>query len=240
MSERQSPSFSHVTFVPSFNQFLDLDIPLYGATPPPLNMSYDYLTSNVMAPPDHSGFIDLTTDPSPPTASGFPPVFRAATHRREEPSRKRRRVDHDFSGGLNVLSQPSARHIDEVDLTKVDDDAGLEKLQEEHRLRREEELQRQHEQQQEQKQAESIRSLHEQSRKPIRLSDLQCVVCMENMKNITATHCGMFCYCFVGMPFVDTSSRPPLLPHLHHGSSHCWRESRSRPRQRTFTMSCMS
>ena len=84
-----------------------------------------------------------------------------------------------------------------MDLTKVDDDAGLKKLQEEQRLRREEELQRQHEQQQEQKQAESIRSLHEQSRKPIRLSDLQCVVCMENMTNITATHCGMFCSHFI-------------------------------------------
>jgi len=73
-----------------------------------------------------------------------------------------------------------------MDLTKVDDDAGLHKLQEQRRIRHDQHLHRQ----QEQQKAESIRALHEQSRKPLRISDLQCVVCMENMTNITATHCG--------------------------------------------------
>lgn len=92
-----------------------------------------------------------------------------------------------------------------MDLTKVDDDAGLHKLQEEQRIRHDQHLQRQ----QEQKQAESIRALHEQSRKPLRISDLQCVVCMENMTNITATHCGKsageYLDCMALIAWQDTS-----------------------------------
>ncbi|MCJ1284033.1 SUMO-targeted ubiquitin ligase complex subunit slx8 [Xylographa opegraphella] len=113
---------------------------------------------------------------------------------RVEPARKRRRLDTGTGPSVESLLQPppSGLHaIDEVDLTKVDDDASFQKLQEEQRVWHEEQIQKQKDQQQ----AESIRSLHEQSRKPIRLSDLQCVVCMDNMTNITATHCGhLFCH----------------------------------------------
>ena len=131
------------------------------------------------------GFIDLT-DSSPPTASVAPFPFRTSPPLRDESSRKRRRYNQGY--GLSVeslLSSPSS-HVDEVDLTRVEDNAGLQRLEDEQRQRQE----RQVEKLLEQQQAESIRSQHEQSKRPSRMSDLQCVICMENMTDITATHCG--------------------------------------------------
>lgn len=161
------------------------DFPLYGSSPIPQDLPFT--SPGRMARPSNAGFIDLTADSSPPSTSAFPPMLRSPSLHRDEPTPKRRRVNNGASGNTANLHQSPLRPIAEIlDLTKVDDDAGLHKLQEEQRIRHDQQLQRQ----QEQQQAESIRVLHEQSRKPIKISDLQCVVCMENMTDITATHCG--------------------------------------------------
>lgn len=38
----------------------------------------------------------------------------------------------------------------------------------------------------------TIKAQKEQASKPVKFSTLQCIICMENMKDLTATHCGMF------------------------------------------------
>lgn len=55
----------------------------------------------------------------------------------------------------------------------IDDDAGLSKVLEEQRMA-------------------TIKAQKEQASKPLKLSTLQCIICMENMKDLTATHCGTF------------------------------------------------
>ena len=39
----------------------------------------------------------------------------------------------------------------------------------------------------------TIQAQKEQASKPVKLSTLQCIICMENMKDLTATHCGTSC-----------------------------------------------
>ena len=53
----------------------------------------------------------------------------------------------------------------------VDDDAGLSKVLEQQRMA-------------------TIQAQKEQASRPVKLSTLQCIICMENMKDLTATHCG--------------------------------------------------
>ena len=53
----------------------------------------------------------------------------------------------------------------------VDDDAGLSKVLEQQRMA-------------------TIKAQQEQANKPVKLSTLQCIICMETMKDLTATHCG--------------------------------------------------
>ena len=120
-------------------------------------------------------------------------MLRPNTIDRVEPPQKRRRLDTGNGPSVESLLQSplhGLRAIDEVDLTTVDDDTGFQKLKDEQRIRHEEQVRKQKEQQH----VESVRSLHEQSQKPVRLSDLQCVVCMDSMTNITATYCGKVSY----------------------------------------------
>ena len=63
--------------------------------------------------------------------------------------------------------------IEEVDLRDVDNDRGLTDMLE---------LQR----------TAAINAQKEEAGKPLRLSGMQCIICMEAMTNITATHCGKF------------------------------------------------
>lgn len=53
----------------------------------------------------------------------------------------------------------------------IDDDAGLSKVLEQQRMA-------------------TIKAQQEQANKPVKLSTLQCIICMETMKDLTATHCG--------------------------------------------------
>lgn len=35
-----------------------------------------------------------------------------------------------------------------------------------------------------------IKTQQEEARRPVKLSTVQCIICMENMKDLTATSCG--------------------------------------------------
>ena len=131
-------------------------------------------------------FVDLTQDSSPGNMpqSRRPAPRRINTPRRrnalrsgslsdyfsERPSNpaKRRKVG-------NTVSQSSQRSepVEGIDLTGVDDDKGLSKVLEQQRLA-------------------TIKAQQEQASKPVKLSTLQCIICMENMQDVTATSCGMF------------------------------------------------
>ncbi|MCJ1474837.1 hypothetical protein MMC13_003497 [Lambiella insularis] len=159
--------------------------------------------------PNNTGYIDLTADSSPPVAPASMPRMRS-TSNVDEPARKRRRVNEPSGPSIRSLLGPFLNDVERVDLTKVDDDTGLKKLQEEQRVRHDRQIQQQQELQQSKQQEESIRSLHEQSRKPTRISDLQCVVCMDNMTNITATHCGhLFCHTCIMEALIAGESQGP-------------------------------
>ena len=124
------------------------------------------------------GFIDLTADlssPAPPS-----PMRRLRSTEAEgsrdssgQPSTKRRRIDIVDISEVHPRANDSVakKEIEEVDLRDVEDESGLFKVLEQQR-------------------ADAIKSQKEQSNKPLRFSTQQCVVCMENMTNITSTHCG--------------------------------------------------
>ena len=61
--------------------------------------------------------------------------------------------------------------MEEVDLREVDDDDGLSKVLEQQRLL-------------------SIKAQQDLVDKPVNFSSLQCIICMESLTDITATHCG--------------------------------------------------
>ncbi|KAF6222182.1 hypothetical protein HO133_001268 [Letharia lupina] len=125
---------------------------------------------------DLSDFVDLTADSSPPN---MPP---ANSQRRQPPSRMSRNTSSVPSNPAKrrkteaSQSSNAAHTIEEVDLRDVDDDTGLFKVLEQQRMA-------------------TIKAQKEQANKPVRLSTLQCIICMENMKDLTATHCGhLFCH----------------------------------------------
>lgn len=127
-------------------------------------------------------FVDLTQDSSPPsmpqTARRTPrrshhrtPANRSQHHSRDpsEPllnPAKRRRTGNETS-----QQSKKSQTIEEVDLVDVDADDGLSKVLEQQRVA-------------------TIKAQQEQAGKPVKLSTLQCIICMENMKDLTATHCG--------------------------------------------------
>jgi len=63
--------------------------------------------------------------------------------------------------------------IEEVDLRDVDDDTGLSRVLEQQRMA-------------------TVKAQQEQADRPLKLSTLQCIICMEPMTDMTATVCGMF------------------------------------------------
>ena len=79
------------------------------------------------------------------------------------------------------------RPLEKIDLTSVEDDAGFQKVQEEQRRRN----QLAQEKKEETQRIASVKRQQELSKIPPKLAAIQCVVCMENMTDITATACGM-------------------------------------------------
>lgn len=182
---------------------------------------------------DLSDFVDLTQDSSPNTMSP------AVGQQRREPKRRhpmspRTAVSLSSRATSTVPSNPAKRRkteasqssmqsakIEEIDLRDVDDDNGLSKVLEQQRLA-------------------TIKAQQEQANKPVKLSTLQCIICMENMKDLTATHCGKLhssVTCGPSSKLISALlSRPSLLPRLPHGSPHSRREPRLGARKRHFEM----
>ncbi|KAL9603050.1 MAG: hypothetical protein Q9219_001414 [cf. Caloplaca sp. 3 TL-2023] len=134
-------------------------------------------------------FIDLTSDFSPAhhdsnNNNNMPPVTRKrriSARATPPPSPKHpprttttnKRRKTTTSGLAAAVKDEEENKIEELDLSQVNDDQGLSKVLE-------------------QQQAAVIKEQQDwRGDKPLRLADVQCVVCMEPMVNITATHCGI-------------------------------------------------
>lgn len=174
-----------------------------GRGPPPLALDpegWGHWDSDLISPLTRPasrvswGSIDSFDLPTNPTLSDFvdltnansPPNMASGTKRRPTASRstttsvagggpnKRRKV----TAGVKKESARGVKNenlvIEEVDLRDVDDDDGLSKAL--------------------QKQQESVIKAQrdEECGKPMRLSGLQCVVCLDNIKDMTATQCGAY------------------------------------------------
>ena len=95
------------------------------------------------------------------------PVSGNSTQTAESSSKRRK-----TAAGARSERLVKDEDIEEVDLRDVDDDNELSKA-----------LQKQHE--------TAIKAQRkEESDKPLKLSGLQCIICLESMKDITATSCG--------------------------------------------------
>ena len=115
------------------------------------------------------GFVDLTAES---------PAVSPWSRKRKAPaaasnSTKRRRNSNSNSLDNRIKDENS--QVEEVDLRDVDDDNGLSKLLEKQRVA-------------------AVKAQQEEANKPLKLSSLQCIICMEPMTNVTVTHCGEFGY----------------------------------------------
>jgi hypothetical protein len=63
-------------------------------------------------------------------------------------------------------------HIDELDMVNIDDDRKLEEFR---NKQREDQIKQQN---------------HEKAEKPVKLSDFQCIICLDSPTDLTVTHCG--------------------------------------------------
>lgn len=143
---------------------------------PASRLSWDSGESSLSAFPswpsqNQEGFIDLTTDSSPPTMSSTVHKRSSSTSRNSSVSstslaNPRKRVK---TGEMPTNEGP--QEVDHVDLRDVDDDDGLARILEQQRLA-------------------SIKAQQEQANRPVTFSSIQCIICMDSMTNITVTHCG--------------------------------------------------
>ena len=116
---------------------------------------------------DQTGFVDLTAE-SP--VMSHPNRKRKASATAPNPTKRGKPSVHK-SRDSHVKDENTK--VDEVDLRDVDDDNDLTKLLEQQRVA-------------------AVKAQQEQANKPLKLSNLQCIICMEPMTNITVTHCGEF------------------------------------------------
>lgn len=173
--------------------------------------------------PTLSDFVDLTNTNSPPNMPASGDKRRATTSRSTTASivgssNKRRKTAAD--GKMEKSIKHEDPDIEEVDLRDVDDDDGLSKAL--------------------QKQQESVIKAQRDAEcgKPTKLSGLQCVVCLDNVTDMTATQCGEYLSYDHDVPRKLTHMviRASLLPRLSYGSSHCRRTAGGRTRQIQLTL----
>ena len=168
-------------------------------------------------------FVDLTAD-APPSPT-MPPITRkrrASGASRETPSppsrnSKRPRLERPGSGRKK-------EEVEHLDLVDVDDDGELSRVLE-------------------QQSAAAIKAQQgPQGDVPTKLSNTQCVICMEPMTDMTVTHCGKSTQCSRADQITERDfavHRPHFLPYMHYGSTHCWRKSK-RTGQSNFQMPRLS
>ena len=122
---------------------------------------------------DLSVFVDLTQGDSP--LLDMPRTIQTRRRGAGSPSTRDKSSAPSNPAKRRKIEAPQASirstKIEEIDLRDVDNDSGLSKVLEQQRVA-------------------TIKAQQEQANKPIKLSTLQCIICMENMKDLTATHCG--------------------------------------------------
>ena len=150
-------------------------------SPPSRGPSADSLfgTADWRPPPDRGvRFIDLTGD-SPP-ADAMPAMSIRRTTSNLRPARLRSPVYSNPAKRRKLSSEAvkvEQKEIPHIDLRDVDDENDLSKA-----------LQRE--------QVAAIKAQQEQTDRPLKLANLQCIICMEPMTDMSVTHCGK-----LSMPF---------------------------------------
>ncbi|KAK4984142.1 hypothetical protein LTR50_006779 [Elasticomyces elasticus] len=159
------PSPLHPLLPPIRSTTYRSSLPRRGSPPTPSHRS---ITTN--------SIVDLTTSPTDNTMPHQvqprkrPHASATQQSRAEQPMTKRRRTSQSSTPAFNAETKS---RIEEIDLVS---DGSTEAL-----------LQKQRE--------AAIKAQHEESKKPLRLNDLTCIICMETYTNLTATHCGhIFCH----------------------------------------------
>ncbi|KAL8908967.1 MAG: hypothetical protein Q9207_000543 [Kuettlingeria erythrocarpa] len=137
----------------------------------------DFQPSNSNHVPDSNGFVDLTTDSSPPQhAMPAARKRRASATARAAPSSSPSRSSKRRKPDEAEVKREDVK-VEHLDLLDIDDDSRLSHV-----------LQRQ--------QAAVVKEQQgKQGEEPAKFSALQCIICMEPMTDITVTHCGhLFCH----------------------------------------------
>lgn len=167
---------------------------------------------------DTNGFVDLTTDSSPPHQSMAPiarkrrasDVVTPAPASPPQPKRtnKRRRIS-DL-----IVKEEEESKVEQIDLLDVEDDGRLSQVLE-------------------QQQAATI--IEQQGRRgdePTKLSSLQCIICMEPMTDMTVTHCGhLFCHTCIMEALIAGENQGE--PGKATGKCPVCRKKVSRPKEKT-------
>ena len=144
-----------------------------------------------------STYVDLTED-----SPAMPGPARSERGRRTLSRRTSELASPPAKRRRNLTKATS---IEEVDLRDVDSESDLARVLERQR-------------------AATVREQQEQADKPTKLAEVTCVVCMEELTNMTATHCGKTRH-FSRKKHSLTPHRSSLLPYLPNGSTYCRRES---------------
>ncbi|KAI9716269.1 MAG: hypothetical protein M1812_005494 [Candelaria pacifica] len=142
----------------------------------PIHLPNPYSTTRPPPqPPGRGGFVDLTSELSPPRMA---PTKKRAFPKRESSTvssgSKRRKVS--VSNGRGSQTKVEKTEIEEVDLLDIDDDSGLSAL-----------LQKQR--------ADEAKAKPTEGQDTPNFSRLQCIICLETPTDLTATSCGhLFCH----------------------------------------------
>ncbi|KAI4151175.1 MAG: hypothetical protein LQ340_003660 [Diploschistes diacapsis] len=185
------------SYNPVYDGFIDLTNE--SSPPRPLQLS----ESSFSDPDIEDESISFLQEESP-RATDLETMPRLQTPLQQEPSRKRRRLNserasqsrrisshlqdqrHTASGNFITLdSHTNEDHEEVLDLTAVDGIEALSKAQQQQKER--------HfalQEQQNQLVRDSVQSQISENKGPFKLGQLQCVICMDNMTDMTATHCG--------------------------------------------------
>ena len=200
MTQTDSSSLSNQTShtsnaVPSWDSLPVFDPPSldFSPTPPPIREERQrfgerpdaFIRGFIPAPlsdvrPErrqhNGGYIDLTADPSSP-------IMPTATWRRRAseldqsdsnagtPSAKRRRREAPET--INIKEKEEKAKVEEIDLSNIDDGNDYSKVLEQQRIN-------------------AIKAQQGDRDRLLTLSTIQCVVCMENMTDLTTTYCGKY------------------------------------------------
>ena len=159
---------------------------------------YSPLTSD-MAPttrarPDRlaNGYVDLTSAPD------SPPPRRKRESPTPGPSAKRQKKDDGSAAEVEEKKEDDEK-VQELDLT-------------EQKTPLQEALQKQQE--------DAVKAQAKPEETVTTFNSFNCVICMDNPTDLTATACGRSALDVFIHAVLTNYPRPPLLPHLPHGSPH--------------------